>query len=107
MGRKLLVNRIVRVASYQVKEHRIEPYLGLDKFHLVVRMLVREASYQVHRIVACLGLDKYHLVVRMLIREAYYFDTQAIQSLDHKVEAYCNHDVLLLLFVLHKHHDET
>jgi len=80
LGRKLQVNRIVKVESYQVKEHRIVAYLGLDK---------------------------YHLVVHMLVREAYCFDTQAIQSLDHKVEAYRNHDVLLLLFVLHKHHDET
>ena len=62
--------------------------MGLDTFPLVVRMLVREASYQAKlhhiKLMAYLDLDTYPLVVHKMVREASFQVKQKV-----KVEAYC------------------
>ena len=77
--------------------HRIElvACLDLDKFHLVVHMLIRKPLYQVkvHRIelVTYWGLDKFHLVVHTLVRER---SSQVKQKVIPKV--YCFNTFLLI-----------
>ena len=65
----LQVNRIVGVVQNQVSRIEVVAYLGLDTFHLVVRIVVQASCQDFHtELVAYLGLDTFHLVVRMLVQ---------------------------------------
>ena len=88
-------SQVSLVARNQVSQIEVVAYLGLDTFHLVVRIVV-QASYQDFHteLVAYLGLDTFHLVVRMLVQASLLVMGEAycLGNLVQSFENCCNED---------------